>query len=367
MKKKVSILKETINGENRVILLPQDIQTIAEKYDLIIEKDAGINLGYTNEDYEKFGARIASKEECWKADFILKYKAPTKNEYKYLNSNTKLAAIFHAEGNKELIKEMINKEVTAYTYEFIETKDGFFPMAYPGGEMAGKMAIIYANFFSQKQHGGSGKALFAVRGCEKAKIAIIGYGNVGGAAIKLATDLGNDVYIFGSNINKLKKLSVLMDENVHCIESTKENLKRTLPEMDAIIGAILILTYDTQPLISDEIFKKLKKGTVVIDVTCGYGKGYIPNIDKYTDLKNPIYLTEHGIVCCKIDNLPSAYPITTTQAYSKNAIEWILKILDTELNGNISDEVLKGKIFEKGQIVHEVIKEHWKYYTNEKN
>lgn len=367
MKKKVSILKETINGENRVILLPQDIQTIAEKYDLIIEKDAGINLGYTNEDYEKFGARIASKEECWKADFILKYKAPTKNEYKYLNSNTKLAAIFHAEGNKELIKEMINKEVTAYTYEFIETKDGFFPMAYPGGEMAGKMAVMYANFFSQKQYGGSGKALFAVRGCEKSKIAIIGYGNVGGAAIKLATDLGNDVYIFGSNINKLKKLSVLMDENVHCIESTEENLKRMLPEMDAIIGAILISTYDTPPLITDEIFKNLKKGTVVIDVTCGYGKGYIPNIDKYTDLKEPIYITENGVVCCKIDNLPSAYPITTTQAYSKNAIEWILKILDTELNGNISDEVLKGKIFEKGKIVHEVIKEHWKYYTNEKN
>lgn len=367
MRKKVSILKETINGENRVILLPQDIQTIAEKYDLIIEKDAGINLGYTNEDYEKFGARIASKEECWKADFILKYKAPTKNEYKYLNSNTKLAAIFHAEGNKELIKEMINKKVTAYTYEFIETKDGFFPMAYPGGEMAGKMAVMYANFFSQKQYGGSGKALFAVRGCEKSKIAIIGYGNVGGAAIKLATDLGNDVYIFGSNINKLKKLSVLMDENVHCIESTEENLKRMLPEMDAIIGAILISTYDTPPLITDEIFKNLKKGTVVIDVTCGYGKGYIPNIDKYTDLKEPIYITENGVVCCKIDNLPSAYPITTTQAYSKNAIEWILKILDTELNGNISDEVLKGKIFEKGKIVHEVIKEHWKYYTNEKN
>lgn len=367
MRNKVSILKETINGENRVILLPQDIQTIAEKYDLIIEKDAGINLGYTNEDYEKFGARIASKEECWKADFILKYKAPTKNEYKYLNSNTKLAAIFHAEGNKELIKEMINKKVTAYTYEFIETKDGFFPMAYPGGEMAGKMAVMYANFFSQKQYGGSGKALFAVRGCEKSKIAIIGYGNVGGAAIKLAIDLGNDVYIFGSNINKLKKLSVLMDENVHCIESTEENLKRMLPEMDAIIGAILISTYDTPPLITDEIFKNLKKGTVVIDVTCGYGKGYIPNIDKYTDLKEPIYITENGVVCCKIDNLPSAYPITTTQAYSKNAIEWILKILDTELNGNISDEVLKGKIFEKGKIVHEVIKEHWKYYTNEKN
>ena len=367
MKKKVSILKETINGENRVILLPQDIKEISEKYDLIVEENAGINLGYSNEDYINNGARIGTSEECWNADFILKYKGPTKEEYKYLNEFTKIGAIFHAEGNKELIKEMIDKKVTAYTYEFIETKDGYFPMAYPGGEMAGKMAIMYANFFSQKQYGGTGKALFSVRGCSKAKIAIIGYGNVGGAAIKLATDLGNDVYVFGTNINKLKKLSVLMDENVHCIESTYENLKELLPQMDVIIGAILISTYDTKPLITDDIFKSLKSGTVVIDVTCGYGKGYIPNIDKYTSLKDPIYVTDNGIVCCKIDNLPSAYPITTTQAYSSNAVEWILKMLDTELNHNVSEEVLRGKIFDKGKIVHNVIEEHWNYYNNEKD
>lgn len=367
MKRKVSILKETIDGENRVILLPQDIKEIAKKYDLIVENNAGINLGYTNEDYIKNGARIVSREECWDADFILKYKGPTKEEYKFLNEHTKMSAIFHAEGNKDLIQEMINKKVTAYTYEFIETEDGYFPMAYPGGEIAGKMAVMYANFFSQKQYGGSGKALFSVRGSKMAKIAIIGYGNVGGGAIKLATELGNDIYVFASNINKLNKLSVLMDENVHCIESTYENLKKNLPQMDAIIGAILISTYNTKPIITDDIFNSLKPGTVVIDVTCGYGKGYIPNISKNTNLNNPVYISENGIVCCKIDNLPSAYPITTTQAYSKNATKWILKILNTELNDEVDKDVLRGKIFEKGNIVHEVIKEHWNYYTDEKN
>lgn len=367
MRKKVSVLKETINGENRVILLPNDIKKISEKYDLIVESDAGINLGYSNEDYIKNGARIGTKEECWNADFVLKYKGPTKEEYKYLTNNTKIGAIFHAEGNKELIKELMDKKVTAYTYEFIETDDGYFPMAYPGGEIAGKMAIMYANFFSQKQFGGSGKALFAVRGSGKPKIAIIGYGNVGGAAIKLATDLGNEVYVFGTNINKLKKLSIYMDENVHCVESNYENLKELLPKMDAIIGAILISTYDTKPLITNDIFNNLKCCTVIVDVTCGYGSGYIPNVDKYTNLKDPIYISNNGIICCKIDNLPSAYPITTTEAYSSNATDWLLKIIDAELNNNISNEVLRGKIFEKGKIVHKVIKEHWDYYKNEKS
>lgn len=365
MKKTISILKETINGENRVILTPKDLIPLVTKYNIIVEKDAGINLGYKNEDYEENGAKIETREECWNADFVLKYKAPTKEEYKFLNENTKMSAIFHAEGNKDLIREMMNKKVTAYTYEFIETEDGFFPMAYPGGEIAGKMAIMYANFFLQKQFGGKGKTLFAVRGCEKTKIAIIGYGNVGSAAIKLASSLGNDVYVFGRNINKLKKISALMDESVHCIESTNENLEKVLPDMDVIIGSILISTYDTKPLITDKIFNNLKRGTVVIDVTCGYGKGYIPNIDKNTSLDSPVYITDNGIVCCKIDNLPSAYPITTTEAYSKNAVEWILKILETELNNNVSEDVMRGKIFEKGKIVHDVIKQHWDYY--EKN
>lgn len=364
--KKISILKEVINGENRVILLPQDIDELVKKYEVYVESGAGKELGYSDDEYRRHGATIASKDECWEySDFIIKYKAPIKEEYKYLNSKVKLGAIFHAEGNYNLLKELKNKKVTAYTYEFIETEDGFFPMAYPGGEIAGKMAIMYANFYQQKQYGGAGRALFSVRGSKKSKIAIIGYGNVGGAAIKLAADLGNEVYVFGSNINKLKKMSVYMGETIHCVESTNDNLLKFLPEMDAIIGAILISTYDTAPIITKEIFSKLKPGTVIIDVTCGYGSGYIPSIDKYTSLSEPVYISDNGIICCKIDNLPSAYPVSTTEAYSSNAKEWILKILDHELLGETNEDVSRGKIFDKGNIVHDVIKEHWSYYTNE--
>lgn len=364
--KKVAILKETNIGENRVILLPRDIDELTKKYEVYVEQGAGEKLGILDAEYEKYGAIIKDKDYCWNnSDFILKYKRPTVEEYKYLNQNTKIAAIFHAEGNYELLKELKKKKVTAYTYEFIETIDGYYPMAYPGGEIAGKMAVIYANFYQQSQYGGSGKALFSIRGCEKPKIAVIGYGNVGGAAIKLATSLGNEVFVFGSNINKLKKNSVYMEENVHCIESTEKNLKEILPQMDAIIGAVLISTYNTEPIITEEIFNSLRTGTIVVDVTCGYGKGYIPSINKYTNLNNPIYKTQNDIICCKIDNLPSAYPKSTTEAYSSNAKKWIMKILDNELLGITYEDVIRGKIFDKGIISNQVIKEHWDYY--EKN
>lgn len=362
---RIGILKETMSGEKRVILLPSEVKQLVGEYDVYVEEGAGCAVGYSDETYIDVGAIIATREECWKCDFVLKYKAPTKEEYKFLNNNVRLAAIFHAEGDYDLLKALKERKVTAYSYEFFRTEDGYFPMAYSGGEIAGKMAALYAMFYSQKQYGGSGKILFSVRGAKSARVAVIGYGNVGGAAIKMLTDMGNDVYVFGTNVSKMRKLSPLMGNNVICLESNEDNLKQYLPQMDAIIGAILISTYDTEPIITEEIFEQLKPGTVVIDVTCGYGKGYIPSIDRYTSLENPVYCTDNGIVCCKIGNLPSAYPVSTTEAYSRNACEWIKMMLDNELRGQKSSIVEHGKIFDDGVICHEVIKQHWDYYEKD--
>lgn len=363
----IGILKETIDGEKRVILLPEDVKILTQKFSVVIEENLAIDIGINDSEYIKFGAKVDSLENVWKSDIVFKYKAPTVHEFKYLTRNTKICAIFHAEGNKQLISALLNKKCTAYTYEFLETSDGLFPMAYPGGEIAGKMAVMYANYFMQTQFGGKGKTLFAVRGAKPSKVAIIGYGNVGGAAINLASKLGNDIFVFGSNINKLKKSSVLMDEKVHCFESTKDNLEKILPTVDVIIGAILISSFDTKPLITNDIIKKLTPGTIVIDVTCGYGEGYIPAITKNTTLTNPMYINDNGILFCKIDNLPSAYPITTTQAYSNNAAPWIYKIAMHALGLEYSYEVEKSKIVENGKILHDVIKQHWEYYEKDDN
>lgn len=363
----IGILKETICGEKRVILLPRDIKILTQNFLVLIEKNIAVDIGIDDSEYVKFGAKVESVENVWKSDIVFKYKAPTPQEFKYLNRNTIICAIFHAEGNKKLICELLKKGCTAYTYEFLETSDGLFPMAYPGGEIAGKMAVMYANYFMQTQFNGKGKTLFAVRGAEPSKIAIIGYGNVGGAAINLASKLGNEVFVFGSNINRLKKLSVLMDEKVNCFESTKENLEKILPTVDVIIGAILISTYDTEPLITNDIIEKLAPGTIVIDVTCGYGPGYIPAITKNTTITNPMYINKNGILFCKIDNLPSAYPITTTQAYSNNASLWIYKIAKHALGIEHSIDVERAKIVENGKIMHDVIRQHWEYYEKNDN
>lgn len=365
--KSIGILKETKKNEKRVILLPKDISIFTNEFEVLVEEGLALSLNIKDDEYIKYGAKVVTKEKVWKSDIILKYKAVSDEEYRYLNKKTKIGAIFHAEGNKGLIKELLDKKCTAYTYEFVESSDGYFPMAFPGGEIAGKMAIMYANHFMQSQYGGKGKTLFAIRGVNPTKIAIIGYGNVGGAAIRLASILGNDVYVFGTNINKMKKTSVYLDEKIHYFESTKENLNKILPDMDVIIGAILISTYDTEPIVTEEMVKKMSKGTVIIDVTCGYGQGYMPFIKKYTTLENPIYVNEDGIIFCKIDNLPSAYPISTTEAYSSNAAQWLLKLVRHALGIEYCEEINKSKIVENGVITNDVIKQHWDYYNEKDN
>lgn len=361
-RKTVAILKEKKANEKRVILLPPDIEELVRNFNVIVERGAAEALGISDSEYEKYGAQIVDTVTAWKADVILKYKAPIEEEYKYFTSKTIIAAIFHAEGNEKLIEMMMKKKCTAYTYEFIESDDNYFPLASPGGEIAGKMAVMYANHFLQTQFGGKGKTLFSVRGAKKAKVAVIGYGNVGGAAIKLASNLGNEVYVFGTNVNKMNKIANYLNEDVKYYESTNVNLKKILPEMDVIIGAILISTFDTEPIVTNEIINSLSKGTVVVDVTCGYGLGYIPSITKNTSLEKPYYINENGIIFIKIDNLPAAYPISTTEAYSHNAKKWLIKLVNHALNIENYSEVNKGNIIKNGEIVHPVIKEHWCYY-----
>ena len=359
----ISILKENKENERRVILTPKEVkQLINVGYLVYAEHGCGLQCGYTDHDYEKSGAIIVSQEEAWTAaTIILKYKAPQKSEYKYFNDSVTLCALFHAEGNPELLKAMIDAGVTAYTFEFFETVDGYFPLAYPGGEIAGKSAVLYAAHYLQNYLGGKGKLLCNITGTNKTRIGIIGYGSVGSSAISLSVAMGCEVIVFGKNMAKLRKLQINYGSCIQIVEASKENFNKILPTLDVLIGAILISTYDTPALITEEMIKKMERGSVVVDVTCGYGSGYMPFIKGYTDFKDPVQVV-HGVNCIKIDMLPAAYHQTTTEAYAANLLPYLIKLLDSYSKG-IPDEIsMNGCILSNGKIIHPEIQKHWDYY-----
>jgi alanine dehydrogenase len=360
---KISIIKERLEGEKRVILTPEQIgELVVKGFEVFVENGAGDECGFDDIQYKKEGAVCCSTDETWNvSDYIFKYKAPMESEYKYFRKGLTICALFHAEGNENLVKEMERKEVSAFTYEFLRTDDGIFPLALPGGEIAGKSAVIHGAYLLQSQFGGKGKILVGIHGAKKTTVGVIGYGNVGSAAIKLASDMGAKVIVFGRNIEKMRKVSLSFDADIQFLESTIKNYEKYLPQIDLLIGAILISTYDTPPLLTEELIGLMQKGSVVVDVTCGYGSGYMPTIKHTTTLNHPSYI-DNGIVYCKIDNLPSAFPLTTVEAYSKNAFPYIAKMIQEFKDGKLTSITKSCQILDRGKIVHEIIRQHMRFY-----
>ena len=365
MIKSIAVLKESARGERRVILGPDEASLfVSHGYDVFVETGAGTGVGIADADYENVGAIIVSSKEAWQSSkVVLKYKPPTPEQFQYLHSDLTIAAIFHAEGNYALIKALLESGVTAYTYEFFQTDDGLYPMTVIGGEIAGKMAVIYASFYLQIQHGGSGVLLSNVLGENPAKCVVIGYGNVGSSvAIQLA-NLGCDVLVLGTNQEKLRRFQSITGNRIKTAIYTPKLLEAVLPEADAVFGAILISTYTTQPIISEAMVKSMKPGSVLVDVTSGYGPGYMETFIQESSLAEPVF-TRFGVLHCKIDNLPSAVPVTTARAYSRVAAPYLLNMVNAVYAGTPEPISERGMIMSGGKITHHVIQEHFDYYKD---
>jgi alanine dehydrogenase len=350
-------------GEKRVILTPAEVGSIVSSgYRVIAEQNCGKMCGFTDNDYREVGAKIVNQRDAWECDgLIMKYKAPMPDEYSFFSPRMTLAALFHAEGNYGLLKSMVDTKLSAYSFEYFETDEGLFPLAFPGGEVAGKSAVLYAAHYLQNHLGGKGKLLCDVVGVPKPRIGIIGYGSVGSAAVSLSVALGCEVIVFGTNEERLRKFQISFGNRIEVLLGTTETYEKVLPTLDVLIGAILISTYDTTALITKEMIQKMPEGSLVVDVTCGYGDGYLPFIKNYTTLQTPVR-TVDGLNYIKINNLPSAYHLTATAAYAKNLLPYLFRLLDSLTGGKADTISDRGCIIRNGKLIHREIKKHWDYY-----
>lgn len=249
-------------GEKRVILMPEHVkQLVNNGYNVLVEHGAGVNVGLSDNNYCNAGAFIVSEEEAWnKADLVLKYKPPTQNEFKYIKEKQKIAALCHAESDYQLMKEFIEKKCTVFTFEFFKDKHGKFPLAVPGGTIAGKVAMIYALYLSQSQICGTGKLPIEIEGAEVTTIGVIGYGNVGDSIIDTAIKLGNRVIVFGTDKKRMKEYSKkYRDEKIEFYESKSHILREKIKEIDILFGAILISTFDTKPVVTEQMIESMKR------------------------------------------------------------------------------------------------------------
>lgn len=354
----IGTVKEIKDNENRVGLTPEGVKKLIEnKHEVLVEHNSGICTGFNDKDYEEAGAKITNKESIFrKADLIIKVKEPVKEEYSLLGlfKGKTLFTYFHLSGvDKELTKKLLENKITAIAYETVE-KDNELPLLKPMSEVAGTLAVQYGAQYLQKKYGGLGITLGKIKNADTANVLIVGAGTVGTASAKVAAGMGSNVFLFDINQERLDSLKQdLKFKNLKFIISNEENLKKYIRKTNLLIGAVLVTGAKAPPVITKEMVKSMKKGSVIVDVAIDQG-GCIYGV-KPTSHSNPIYEFEDKIYCC-VTNMPGQVPFQSTQALTNSTLPYLLEMSKDILEALRNDPgFMKGLNTHNGKITYKSI------------
>jgi Alanine dehydrogenase len=345
----IGIPKEIKPSEYRVAVTPAGVQTIRNHgHTVLVEKDAGLGSNMVNEEYEKAGAEIVSKDELFsRADIIYKVKEFFPEEFRYLREDLVVFTYIHSNAHPEETEAFLNSKVIGISYEDIEDKEGNFPLLSPMSEFAGKGGFLAACYFSQKVHGGSGILLSRVAGVQTPQITIIGAGNAGMGAAELAASLGNKVTILDIDLGKLGNAKDKLPSNVELLYSDQTNLLNALKNSDVIINCILWPKWRKDHLITREMLRLMKPNSIIIDVACDE-QGAIETC-RSTSHSDPVYF-EEGIMHYCVDNIPSAFSRSASISLCNHTLPFALEIADKGYDDALKENPVlrKGLSFYKG-------------------
>lgn len=321
----IGVPKEIKNNENRVAITPAGVDAFVKAgHKVIIETNAGLGSGFTNEDYIAAGAEIVpTAQDAWSADMVMKVKEPIASEYQYFREGLILFTYLHLAAEPELAKALTEKGVIAIAYETVEV-NRTLPLLTPMSEVAGRMAVQIGAQFLEKIYGGKGILLSGVPGVKRGKVTIIGGGVAGTNAAKMAVGLGADVTIIDLNPDRLRQLDDIFGNDVTTLMSNPYNIAESVKDSDLVIGAVLIPGAKAPKLVSEEMIKSMTPGSVVIDIAIDQG-GIFATSDRVTTHDDPTYV-KHGVVHYAVANMPGAVPRTSTIALTNVTMTYALQI-----------------------------------------
>ncbi|MEK4087762.1 MULTISPECIES: alanine dehydrogenase [Bacillus] len=352
----IGVPKEIKNNENRVALTPGGVsQLIGNGHRVLVESGAGLGSGFTNEDYVSAGAEILEdRKQVWDAEMVMKVKEPLAEEYAYFRQGLVLFTYLHLAAEPELAKALTEKGVTAIAYETV-TDGRSLPLLTPMSEVAGRMAAQIGAQFLEKPKGGKGILLAGVPGVSRGKVTIIGGGGVGTNAAKMAVGLGADVTMIDLNADRLRQLDDIFGHQIKTLMSNPVNIADSVAEADLLICAVLIPGAKAPTLVTEEMVKQMKPGSVIVDVAIDQG-GIVETVDHITTHDNPTY-EKHGVVHYAVANMPGAVPRTSTLALTNVTVPYTLQIANKGAAQAIADSpALKaGLNTANGHVTYEAV------------
>ncbi len=344
----IGVPKEIKISENRVGLTEAGaFQLVKEGHTILIEKDAGVGSGISNEQYEKVGAKIidTKKDVYAKADMIMKVKEPLPDEYDLMKENLILYTYLHLAAEPKLTKVLCERKVKSIAYETIQLENGSLPLLTPMSEVAGRMATQVGAYYLQKDHGGKGILLGGVTGVKPGKVTIIGGGVVGTNAAKMAMGLGAQVTILDVSTARLEYLDDIFQGRCQTLFSNVKNIEDAVRESDLVVGGVLITGHKAPTLVSKELVSQMSKGSVVVDVAVDQG-GCIETC-RPTSHTTPTYEVD-GVIHYCVPNMPGVVPRTSTYALTNVTLKYASMLAAM----GVEDAVAKDNALMKGLNVY---------------
>ena len=357
---KIGIPKEIKNNESRVGLTPESVKKLcSNNNELFVETEAGVEIGFTDEDYQSAGAIVlesASKVYA-ESELIIKVKEPLPEEFQYLTDRHTIFTYLHLAANKKQARELVKTGITGIAYETVTAEDGTLPLLAPMSAIAGQIGFVVGSYFLLKPNKGLGVLLDSVGDIAPRVVTVIGAGAAGTEAIKKAIATGAHVKIIDLSEEKLEQLKQTFGEDkVEYIISTQETISEALATSDLVVGSVYVIGKQAPKVITKDMISAMKPGSVIVDIAIDQG-GCIET-SRPTTHDDPVFIHD-GVIHYCVTNMPGAVPLTATLALNKATMphiealarKGIIQALDSDKH------LANGLNMKNGEITHPAIKE----------
>lgn len=325
----IGIPKEIKPEEYRIALLPQGVRLLTQLgHSVLVQKGAGIGAGYSDEDFELAGARAVLEADTvfQEAELIVKVKEPIEQEYDFFRDGLTLFCYLHSETRPALVELLLNRKTTAIAFENVRLEDGTFPLLAPMSIIAGQQAVFQGMQFLWNHRGGIGKSMVAYPGLEPPRVVVLGAGQAGLYAAKVAAALGADVAVFEISATRIQSIAAQLPANIHLLHIQTVALEPYIRAADMVINTATVPPNSSNHLIDRQMLSKMQQGAIIVDVTANL-KGAVETIDHYSTHDEPVWEVD-GIIHYAVTNIPGTVARTASQALSSAVLPYLVQLAE---------------------------------------
>ena len=354
---KIGVPKEIKPQENRIGLTPDSVKSLVSNgHEVLVEINGGFEAGFDNDQYKSVGAKIVQKAEDIfnDAEIIVKVKEPLSNEVKMIRENQIVFTYLHLAAAKELTQGLIDSKSICIAYETVTDKNGRLPLLAPMSAVAGRMSVQAGAHCLEKNQKGRGLLLGGAPGVEGGTVVILGGGVVGENAAIIATGLRAKVYVVDKSEARLKQLTEIFGDKIIPQQSDKIDLKKLVAEADLLVGGVLIPGAEAPKLVTKDMLKLMKRGSVIVDVAIDQG-GCVET-SKPTTHADPTYIVDDVVHYC-VANMPGGVPRTSTIALNKATLPFLNKLATNGYQKALKEDknFLEGLNVHKGHVTYKAV------------